>query len=200
MNVHLRQNFVLPAAVYSDGQLMVRNYSVDVEMITVSTNIDDLDTASKRIDWFMYSQLADAVFADQADAERNSILAMLGLNVVSIPGAPVEQMIGMMLSCKLNAIVEGRLEIIETSVSSDVSNGLWFVYRNNQTAGPFDEPGWWHEPTLAVNNIVFEEADDNVVKVTVNPWLELDLAWSTDSDKKTPAKIIVGNFNKKHDS
>jgi hypothetical protein len=200
MNVHLQQNFLLPAAVYADNQLMIKNFNITVDMVTLSTNIDDLDIASKRIEWFMYNQLSDAVFVDQTDAERNSILAMLGLNVVTIPGPPVDQMIGMMLSCKLDAIAEGRLEVTRTLLSSDTSNGLSFVHLNTQTIGPFEEPGWWNDATTAVNNVMFDNQESNVVKVTVNPWLEVGLPWSSTDTVKTEAKIIMGNFNKKHDT
>ncbi len=200
MNVQLQQQFQIPAAVYSDDQLLINNYYVNIEMVTVDSNIADLDIATKRIDWFMYNELSDAVFADRADAERNSILAMLGLNVVTLPGVPVDQMIGIMLSCKLNAIVEGRLAVTQTSVSSDLSKGLCYVHSQAQTVGPFDSPGWWHEPTVDHHDLVLDNDEKNVVKVTVNPWLEYDLAWSSIAAKNTEAKIIVGNFNKKHDT
>jgi hypothetical protein len=200
MNVHLKQNFVLPAAVYSDDQLIITNYNIDIKMVTVGTNIMDLDTASKRIDWFMYEELADAVFVDQSDAERNSVLALLGMNLVTIPGPPVDQLIGIMLSCKLNAITEGRVDVVETAVSSDRSNGLWFVHQYSQTVGPFEELGWWYDTGVSHNNIVFDDAELNVVKVSVNPWLEHGLAWSSAASKTNGAKIIVGNFNKKHDA
>jgi hypothetical protein len=199
MNVQLKQEFQIPGAVYTDDQLMINNYYVTVEMVTVDTKLDDLDIATKRIEWFVYNELADAVFVDQADTDRNTILAMLGLNVVTLPGPPVDQLVGIMLSCKLNAIVEGRLEVVETTVSSDHSKGLWFRHSNAQTVGPFEQSGWWHEPTVDHNNIVIEDEENNVVKVSVNPWLEYDLAWSSNTTGKTEAKIIVGNFNKKHD-
>jgi hypothetical protein len=66
--------------------------------------------------------------------------------------------------------------------------------------GPFDSPGWWHEPTVDHHDLVLDNDEKNVVKVTVNPWLEYDLAWSSTAAKNTEAKIIVGNFNKKHDT
>jgi len=199
MNVHLRQNFILPAAVYADDHLIITNYNINVELVTVDNNISDLDIASKRIDCFLYEELADAVFADQSDVERNTILAMLGMNLVTIPGPPVDQLIGIMLSCKLNAITEGRVDVVETAVSSDRSNGLWFVHKYSQTVGPFEELGWWYNSGVLHNNIVFDDSEDNVVKVSVNPWLEYNLAWSSNTTVKTEAKIIVGNFNKKHD-
>jgi len=201
MNVNLRQNFELAGAVYSNDQLYMNTYYIDVEMVTVDNNINDLDVAARRIDWFVETALADAVFVDQSDTERNSILAMLGLNVVTLPGAPVDQLIGIMLTCKLNAIVEGRIEILETSVSSRESRGLWFTHQNSQDIGPFDSTGWWHEPTLACNNIVFvdSEVEKNVVKVAVNPWLEYDLAWRPGSTNNPESKIIVGNFSKKNE-
>jgi hypothetical protein len=200
MNVHLRQNFVLPAAVYSDDQLLITNYNINIEMVTVGTNITDLDTASKRIDLFMYEELSDAVFVDQSDTERNSVLALLGMNLVTIPGPPVDQLIGIMLSCKLNAITEGRVDVVETAVSSDRSNGLWFVHQYSQTVGPFEDLGWWYDTGPSHNNIVFDDAELNVVKVSVNPWLEHGLAWSSTGNQPKEAKIIVGNFNKKHDT
>jgi hypothetical protein len=200
MNVHLKQNFVLPAAVYADDQLIITNYNINIEMVTVGTDINDLDIASKRIDWFMYEELADAVFVDQSDTERNSVLALLGMNLVTIPGPPVDQLIGIMLSCKLNAITEGRVDVVETSVSSDRSNGLWFVHQYAQTVGPFEELGWWYDTGVSHNNIVFDDVEDNVVKVSVNSWLEHGFAWSSAGAQKNEAKIIVGNFNKKHDA
>jgi hypothetical protein len=200
MNVHLKQNFQLPAAVYTDDQLIVNNYNIEINMVTVDSNVIDLDIATARIDWFMYNELADAVFVDQADGDRNSILAMLGMNVVTLPGPPVDQMIGIMLMCKLNAIVEGRIEILETAVTSDYSRNLCYIHLSSHTVGPFDQPGWWHDANTVHNNVVVEDATDNVVKVTVNPWLEHDLAWSSTAGSNDSAKVIIGNFSKKHDA
>ena len=199
MNVHLKQNFILPAAVYDENQLTVTIYNINIKMVTVASDINDLNTASKRIDWFVCTALADAVFVNQTHSERNTILALLGLNVVTLPDTPVDQLVGIMLSCKLNAITEGRLEVVETAISSDHSNGLWFGHSIDQSIGPFEASGWWHEPTVDHNNIVFDNNQDNVVKVPVNAWLEHELAWSSSAADRSSAKIIVGNFNKKHD-
>jgi hypothetical protein len=200
MNVQLKQQFQLPAAVYTDDQLMINNYNIELNMLTMDSNLVDLDIATARIDWFMYNELADAVFVDQADQERNSILAMLGLNMVTLPGPPVDQMIGIMLMCKLNAIAEGRIEVMATSVTSDLARGLCYTHSSSHNNGPFDQEGWWNDSNTVHNNIVLEDTTDNVVKVTVNPWLEHDLAWSSIADIKPESKIIVGNFSKKHDT
>jgi hypothetical protein len=199
MNVKLRHNYELPAAFYNDNGLCVNTYHIDVVTVTESSNINDLDIAVKRIHWFVENELADAVFVDHADTERNSVLALLGLNIVTLPGPPVDQLIGIMLMCKLNAITEGRVTVVETSVSSRDSNGVWFVHDFQQTTGPFEELGWWYDSSTLHNNIEFDDAEDNVVKVSVNPWIEAGLAWSCPA-AQSESKVIFGNFSKKNET
>ena len=60
----------------------------------------------ERLKAFVYGELANAVFVGPADAEKADMLNILGVNAVLLPDEPVDQIIGIMLYCKLNAIME----------------------------------------------------------------------------------------------
>jgi hypothetical protein len=141
--------------------------------------------------------LENTVFINQANMERAEFLQMIGCNVTTLPEEPVDQIIGMMLYYKLNAIMEDRMVITNLDISSKLGDGVWYQHDEEDVAGPFSPEGWWHKSSTQHDTIETEEVDDNVVKVISTGWYEMDLEWLENAAPPTANTVVYANFPKK---
>ena len=110
MNVRLQYDLDFLAGIYYDERLQLNSYSISMSLLTKTTDALNTNIAMDRLKMFMHGELANTVFVNQALRERAEMLQIMGVNVTTLPEEPVDQIVGMMLYYKLNAIMEGRYE------------------------------------------------------------------------------------------
>lgn len=198
MNVRLQYNLEFPGAVYFDGSLKLNQYQVNLNMETCSTDREAINIAMDRLRCFVNLELQDAVYINQELGDIAELLEMVGCNVVTLPDEPVDQIIGLMLFCKLNAIMENVMVITSLDISSSLGDDVWYEHTEEDAVGPFSKEGWWHEPNTTHNSIVLEQDSDKVVKVKPNPWTEYGLVWPDTVDKSQEKEhtVVYAKFPK----
>jgi hypothetical protein len=206
MNIKLKQSFTFAAGAYMDGALDILNYHVTLHLITGSDNQDDTTVAVDRIREFV-DQMAGTIFINREDVATCQALDNLGISITSLPEDPVDQVVGIMFHCKLNAIAEGRMLIVVTEITSDSGISMTFVHEHDDELGPFADPGWWHENTLRHCEDSFSDSDNVVIirgnSAITDSWNNLGLAWPDDDDadhsNTLDNSVVFANFGK-HDS
>ena len=195
MNVNLRYDIEFPAGIYFDDTLQLGYYSVAINLCTATKDPLQINIAMERTKEFVRSILGNTVFISEKDQERIELLDMLNVNVTTLPEEPVDQIIGMMLYYKLNAIMEGRIIVTELDLSSNLGDNVWYSHCEEDSSGPFAKDGWWHQPNTTHADITTELMPDNVLKVTTTGWHEYGLEW-IDAEKPNNT-VVFGDFNKK---
>ena len=200
MNVRLRYNITFPAAAWFDGELMMTNYTLALRFVTQTMDPQDQNIALERVKYFLLNELHSTVFISQAEMDRAEVFADMGLNVTTLPEEPVDQVVGIMLFYKLNAIMEGRMKITEIRFSSEAGDSVEYFHNENEHTDLFPATGWWHEPTLVHSDIELDDDDDddtdNVVAINVDDeWREQDLAWAQDEVTQDIGQVVFANFN-----
>lgn len=195
MNVRLQYDVTFLAGIYYDDLLQLNSYAASLNMITKTTDPVETNIAMDRLKFFINSILEHTVFINQAHTEQAETLAWCGANVTTLPEEPVDQIVGMMLFYKLNAIMEGRIEIVQLDISSTLGDGVWYLHSDEDSAGPFTKKGWWDDSSTQHETIETEPVTDNVVKVISTGWYEAELDWP---DQSTPSgnTVVFGNFPK----
>jgi hypothetical protein len=126
----------------------------------------------------------------------------MGVNVTTLPEEPVDQIVGMMLYYKLNAIMEGRMEIVQLDISSRLGDGVWYMHDEDDLSGPFAHEGWWHQSGVQHDSLETADTMINVVKVAPNAWIEYGLMWpetETTQTNQTANTVVFANFSKHED-
>jgi hypothetical protein len=164
-------------------------------MITKTADSAETNIAMDRLKFFISEILSSTVFINQAHMEQAEMFAWCGANVTTLPEEPVDQIIGIMLFHKLNAIMEGRIEITQVDISSTLGEGVWYMHDDEDSSGPFSTKGWWHDSSTQHESIEVEPVADNVVKVVSTGWHELELNWP---DELSPSDntVVFANFSK----
>lgn len=196
MNVRLQYDLEFLAGIYYDDRLQMNKYNVSMSLLTKTKDAASTNIAMERIKAFVFESLDSTVFINQTNAERAEFLQIVGANVTTLPEEPVDQIIGMMLYYKLNAIMEERMIITGLDISSNLGDGIWYQHDEDDSAGPFGVKGWWHDASTQHETIELLETSDNVVKVISTGWYEMGLDWPENTNTSSANVIVYANFPK----
>lgn len=195
MNVRLQYDVDFIAGIWYEGELQLNSYNVVMSLVTQSKDAAVTNVAMERIKAFMGYELSNVVFINRAHESQAELFQALGSNICTLPEEPVDQIIGMMLYCKLNAITEGQILITGLDISSELGGSVWYQHDEEDLLGPFSKEGWWHQASTQKETLDADGTPDNVVKVQSTGWYELGLDWP---DQSPPAgnTVVFGNFSK----
>jgi hypothetical protein len=197
MNVQLRHqreflaSFWWPTDEFGGRNLISNAYQCHVQYTTVTGDAHDINTAAHRVLYMLEQEFSDTVFINQQHSDVVQALMAMGIDVTPLPGDPVDQMIGMMLYCKLSAVCAGRMTVDRVDVSSDRGGDVWYIHHGSEQLGPFASDGWWHQedPWHCMRP---DDADRSIIHP--DPWREQDLAWQRDAEQES--KIVYADFRK----
>lgn len=197
MNARLQYYFEFTAGVVFNDVLTMGTYRANVYMVTVSTIPEEHNIAFERLKYYIGSIVDSAVFISAADEDRCRALQQAGVRIITLPEEPVDQVIGIMLFCKLNAIMENRMSLLEIEISSDIGGNMVYLHADSESIGPLEGPGWWQEPDLSCCHDTFTK-DEQVMRLGRNAmWRELELNWPVDATVKESGNTIVfADFNR----
>lgn len=197
MNVRLQYDLEFLAGLYFEDQLQLNSYRVNLSMITNTSDASSINIAMDRLKAFVYGELEHTVFINSALKDKAELMHMMGMNMTTLPEEPVDQIVGMMLYYKLNAIMEDRIQVVQLDISSTLGDNVWFQHDDEDSSGPFfAADGWWHIPTVQHNTVETLDDRDNVVKVIPNAWIEYGLMWPIAGAAHTSNTVVFGNFSK----
>ena len=191
MNVRLKYDLHFNAGVYYNSNTILNNYSLRLWMITNTELAEDQNTAFERIKYFVYNHVDNTMFIDRAEQEQCAKFLQAGLNITTMPGDPVDQLIGIMLYHKLNAIMEQRMTIVETELSSSQGQAMTYLHSEGENTLGVEAPAWWQNADLAHSDFALPESEKVVSMQTTMAWRDLDLAWSELPPSMDHGNIVV---------
>jgi hypothetical protein len=194
MNVRLQYDLEFLAGVYYEDQLQMNRYTVSVNLLTKTKDSVSTNIALDRVKAFVHGALESTVFINQANMERAEFMQMMGIRVTTLPEEPVDQIIGMMLYYKLNAIMEDRMTVTALDVSSTLGDSVWYQHDEEDSAGPFATDGWWCRASMQHESIEHDPDPGNVVKVMSTGWYEVDLEWPENTVPPSANTVVFANF------
>ena len=197
MNVRLHYEADFTAGFYYNEMLKMNNYKIRLWMITATSDGESHNIAFDRIKYFIGQSLDSGVFINKNNEEQCKLLANAGVKIITLPEEPVDQLVGIMLYCKLNAICEDRMIIGEIEIESDLGGDVTYLHSEDEPIGPYEQPGWWMEPSLTHYHNTITETENIVSLSSSALWHDLDLHWPEDEySTDTGNTIVFGNFNK----
>lgn len=191
MNVRLKYDLHFNAGVYYRGNTILNNYSLRLWMITNTELAEDQNTAFERIKYFVYNHVDNTMFIDRGEQEQCAKFLQAGLSITTMPGDPVDQLIGIMLYHKLNAIMEQRMNIVETELSSAQGQAMTYLHSEGENTLGVEAPAWWLGADLSHSDFALPESEKVVSMQTTTAWRDLDLAWSELPPSMDHGNIVV---------
>ncbi len=182
MNVRLKYDLPFTAGIYHNGSFYMNNYTLRVLMATVSEDPADHNTAFERLKYFICNCMESTVFINADETEQCNQYVQAGLRITTMPGDPVDQLIGIMLYHKLNAVMENRMVVYETELSSAMGEYMVYLHSEEENTVGYVQPNWWTTADLVHSDFVLGNSDNVVSIPQVTEWRDLDLAWADDLD------------------
>jgi hypothetical protein len=194
MNVRLEYNLQFTAGVYWENQMFMNRYLVKLYMMTNSSDPAVQNIAYERLKYFVYDQMANTIFINYEHQKQCRALIAAGLKITTLPGEPVDQLIGIMLCAKLNAIMEQNIIVHEVEVSSDLGENMVYLHSSEESLGPFSGPGWWHEADHTHCDWSLIDSEKTVAMHQAGAWRELELAWPDQDSTHGNNTVVFAKF------
>lgn len=189
MGTRIERDFSFHAGVYFEGNFIMNTYDLILSMEVETDSISEQNIAMDRIEYFLTDCLANSIFVEQGEKKVIENYQLANLKVCNLPEEPYDQIVGLLLMLKLNAITEGRLIITDMVLESELSNGVRFNYDiESAVQNPFSKKGWWHESTQTITDIKASKREKIVRLVKHCDWCEPGLEWEEKSSNS--AEII----------
>lgn len=197
MNVRLRYDMNFAAGVFYNGELRMNNYTLRLSMTTNSHDANNHNTAFSRIKYFIYEEIDSTIFINSENTSQCQLYATAGLKITTMPGEPVDQLIGIMLFHKLNAIVENRMVVEETELASILGDSMYYLHSGNETTSIENEPDWWYSADIIHCDYNILNAENIVSIPQTSAWRELEMTWpDTEDNSESTNTIVFADFKK----
>jgi hypothetical protein len=189
MNVRLIYPAQFIAGVYFEGKLRMNSYLLKVYMITNTTNTVNHHIAFERLKHFIYSEIDSTIFINSEEIDKCRAMVSAGINITTLSSEPVDQLVGLMLHSKLNAIMDGKITIIESEISSTLGDNVIYLHDESEKT-EIDRSPWWLTDDLTHCDDQFTDTD-KILSLPVNVWRDLDLAWPTEPSPTPGDNTVV---------
>jgi hypothetical protein len=192
MTARIKKQFSFSAGLVYQGHFIINHYTVTMALTVKSNDFYQQNIAYERMKYWMQEIMSDAILISEKDAKLKQYSA-LDTVVIALPQDPVDQLVGIMLYSKINAVMEDRIEIDELEIVSSQGDDTVYLYGAAEIiASGVTVSDWWFD---ARPNVTPAKVKPNgkVVNLTRTPeWDELGLAWDTESD--TNSTVVFANF------
>jgi hypothetical protein len=201
MNVRLKYDLHFTAGIYHNDALRMNNYSLRLWMTTNTENPLDQNISFERIKYFIYSQMDSTIFINNNEQDACKHFVQAGLNITTIPGDPVDQLIGIMLFYKLNAIMEDRMIVVETELASTYGENMTYLHSEGETTSGFEQPAWWSQADLTHSDFELPNSTKVVAMSNSVAWRDVELAWAqTSAESDTGNSVVFADFKNTDDT
>ena len=189
MNVRIAQLLSFNAGTWYDDELQMTEYTVKLWMITNSYNDLEQNIAIRRVKHFVFDELENTVFINCDEEAKAQDLLGVGLNVTTLPGAPADQLIGIMMFHKLNAVMENRIRLVEIEIST--GGGVVYLHSEDETPEDLIRPNWWNTPDLVHCDLELANTDKVLSIAHSTVWRDLELDWPDDAVDNESGNVVV---------
>lgn len=203
MTARINRSFDFQAGVYFNDSFYMNTYEVNIDFTVDSESIREQNIALQRIKYFLHECLEHSIFIQDTQLPAIEKFIEAKMKVCVLPEEPYDQIIGIMLMVKFNAITEGRLSITDLSICSKMSDGVSCLHSIEENTGPFKQSGWWSESNTRMSNLLSSSSSKKILKL-VKPlvdWADIFMSWeeTPEIQKHTPsAEIVFGVFENKN--
>jgi hypothetical protein len=167
------------AGVWFEDRLQMNNYSVTLDLMTNTNNQEHQVVAISRLKWFVYTILESTVFVNQSDKDTVTKLSGVGISVTPLPEEPIDQIVGLMLFSKFNAIMEEHIIVKQLDIVSDLGDNIHYLHSDQETTFFDFGTGWWNDPGPC-HSVPLKHNQKNIVKLKRLPsWQDVDLEWNS---------------------
>ena len=177
MSAIIERDFSFQAGVYFNNTVLFNLYDFTVQMEVDTDDIREQNVAMDRIKYFVYECLDGVIFIQDIEDKAIEKFMDCGFRICQLPDEPYDQVIGLLILYKFNAICESKLLMTDIVFTSKLSDGVKFKENVATALNTFKNTGWWAQNNCNYNKIKTSKKDKVVKLVSKNDWNDLGLSW-----------------------
>ncbi len=152
MNIKIAKDFTFLAAIHFENRFMVNLYEMNAKMEVQTEDGRQQNVAIERMNYFLSNYIEDCIFVHDVEKDAIEKYTAAGLKVCTIPQEPFDQIVGMILLNKCNAIMEGRIILTDIVFGSKLSNLIKFDIEYEIAKLEYPGKYWYNDSALNVKN------------------------------------------------
>lgn len=192
MNVRLKKTVEWYSGLIYHDRFCVNHYNAELTMLTVSKDHEEQNIAYDRMKYWVDNVLDNSILININNPNLGTWQATES-RIIPLPEEPVDQIIGIMLYLKLNAVMEGRVVISDVEILSTQGDNVTYAHSVGEGFGPFGDEGWWAD-SRPVWTPVHHDPNSKVVELARQPeWKEIDLDWNNSENSH---RVVFADFGR----
>lgn len=178
MSTIIKKDFTFLAAIHFENKFLTNLYEISATMKIETFDAKQQNIAIERMIYF-FQVLEDCIFIQDSEKEAIEKYTEAGIRVCIVPEEPYDQILGLILLNKCNAIMENRIIVTNFIIGSKLSNLIKFDITDEMASNEFTGKHWWNDSSLNLSNK--SKKKDKIVKLSdyKDDWAEVDLTWKS---------------------
>lgn len=173
----IEKDFYFLASVHYDNKFYVNSYDISLSLLVETSSNREQNIAMERITYYIRNMLENCIFVHYVETDTMKQYKTAGMNVCELPEQPFDQIVGMVLLNKLNAIMEDRLKISDMVIGSYMSEGVRHSIVSEEAEHILDGNNWYNNSSLSISNET-SNTEANVLRLFFDDeWADLGLTW-----------------------
>lgn len=182
MITRIERDIFFVAGVHFDDSYYINTYDFLLSMLVETDVPKEHNIAMDRLDFFIKNVVSNSVFVNEEKHDVIEKYIDAGINVITLPAEPYDQVVAMAILLKLNSIMENRIKITDLTINSLLGEGVRYpiVSETAENADMMLGDKWWHNSNIDTTNqnVFMLEPENNVVKLFDDSvWAEFNLSW-----------------------
>lgn len=175
INAEIEKDFTFLTSIHFEDKFFVNLYEMKAYMQILTENAIEQNIAIERLNYFLGEYIDSAVLVKESEEDAINKYRAAGLKICTTPEEPFDQIVGMILINKCNAIMEGRIVMSDITFGSKLSNLIKFNIDHETAAAEFAGKYWYNKHTLSLHN---KTKKDKIVNLfEQNDWKDVGLTW-----------------------
>lgn len=172
----IQKDYVFECAIHFDNKFMINFYELTLFMEVVTDNQYEQNIAIERINYYLSTVIENSIFVNQNDKKSIESYENAGIKVITLPEDPYDQIIGLLLLIKCNAIMENKIVINEIMFQSKLTAGIKFHTFIEETEDYLGKH-WWTDKSPSYKLQTTSKKEKVVKLFDVDTWTSLGLTW-----------------------
>lgn len=195
MNVRLKKTFEFQSGLIFDNRFMINHYKLDLSILTNTDDHHQQNVAYERMKYWIHEIMQDSILiSDHSEILEPS--TQINARVLAMPTEPVDQIVGIMLYLKLNAVMEDRMMITDVELCSSQGDFTSYQHNMRESIGTdLEKDGWWSDPRPVWQSIKLRDQGKVVSLDRPLEWKTHGLDWNESAEPDNDS-VVFANFKK----
>ena len=183
MNVRLDYESNFPAVIVNGNKIYPNIFNYKLTLITNSDDEVIQNIAFDRVKFLLAEVFNNSIILNKSNPHYKFFQTLMSSKIVALPHEPYDQIIGLALFSKINAIMDNQIVLVELSISSLAGGDLWYNIDSEDDLEIFKDDSsikskkpWWLREDI-------QTSDDSGFANEQISWADLTLSWDIDENE-----------------